>query len=240
MPRPASCASDSTASSCCSGERDRRTRCPRTAARAAASSRSATPARASGVGMPCVPPPRWRPRGADAARLRCRPGLAQQQPNVVVIMTDDQTAASVPTMPQRERPARRARARTSSRRSRASRCAARRARPTSPGSTPTTTACSTTAGSFGGFRMLDNTNTLPVWLQAAGYRTMHVGRYLNGYEYRDGIPAGYTRLVREPAFERVQLRELEGQRERRAALLSAARPPGRLPDRPVRRDAPSG
>ena len=21
---------------------------------------------------------------------------------------------------------------------------------------------------------------------------MHVGRYLNGYEYRDGIPAGYT------------------------------------------------
>ena len=48
------------------------------------------------------------------------------------------------------------------------------------------------SGLFGGFRMLDNTNTLPVWLQAAGYRTMHVGRYLNGYEYSDGIPPGYT------------------------------------------------
>jgi N-acetylglucosamine-6-sulfatase len=31
-----------------------------------------------------------------------------------------------------------------------------------------------------------------VWLQAAGYRTMHVGRYLNGYEFRHGIPAGWT------------------------------------------------
>ena len=31
-----------------------------------------------------------------------------------------------------------------------------------------------------------------MWLQAAGYRTMHVGRYLNGYDFRDGIPAGYT------------------------------------------------
>ena len=48
------------------------------------------------------------------------------------------------------------------------------------------------SGLFGGFRMLDHTNTLPVWLQAAGYRTMHVGRYLNGYQYSDGIPAGYS------------------------------------------------
>jgi arylsulfatase A-like enzyme len=47
------------------------------------------------------------------------------------------------------------------------------------------------SGPFGGFTALDHTNTLPVWLQAAGYRTMHVGRYLNGYEYRHGIPAGW-------------------------------------------------
>lgn len=37
------------------------------------------------------------------------------------------------------------------------------------------------AGPFGGYLRLDNTNTLPVWLQRAGYRTIHVGRYLNGY-----------------------------------------------------------
>jgi N-acetylglucosamine-6-sulfatase len=45
---------------------------------------------------------------------------------------------------------------------------------------------------FGGHLRLDHTNTLPVWLRNAGYRTMHVGRYLNGYEARHGIPAGWT------------------------------------------------
>ena len=48
--------------------------------------------------------------------------------------------------------------------------------------------------------MLDHTSTVPVWLQAAGYRTMHVGRYLNGYDYRDGIPAGYTDCSHANAF----------------------------------------
>ena len=43
-------------------------------------------------------------------------------------------------------------------------------------------------------------NTLPVWLQAAGYHTIHVGKYLNGYggatprpEY---VPARVERVVR--------------------------------------------
>jgi N-acetylglucosamine-6-sulfatase len=51
---------------------------------------------------------------------------------------------------------------------------------------------------FGGFIQLDSTNTLPVWLQSAGYRTMHVGRYLNGYEAKHGIPAGWTDWVGLP------------------------------------------
>ena len=46
-------------------------------------------------------------------------------------------------------------------------------------------------GPFGGYKRLAHANTLPVWLQRAGYRTMHVGRYLNGYEYADGIPPGW-------------------------------------------------
>jgi N-acetylglucosamine-6-sulfatase len=45
---------------------------------------------------------------------------------------------------------------------------------------------------WGGFSKLDHANTLPVWLQEAGYRTMHVGRYLNGYEYADGVPPGWS------------------------------------------------
>jgi N-acetylglucosamine-6-sulfatase len=54
------------------------------------------------------------------------------------------------------------------------------------------------AGLFGGFMRLDSTNTLPVWLSNAGYRTMHVGRYLNGYEASHGIPPGWTDWVGQP------------------------------------------
>jgi N-acetylglucosamine-6-sulfatase len=44
----------------------------------------------------------------------------------------------------------------------------------------------------GGFRKLDHTNTLPVWLRQAGYNTALVGKYLNGYKVTDGIPPGWT------------------------------------------------
>lgn len=51
------------------------------------------------------------------------------------------------------------------------------------------------AGPFGGYMRLDNTNTLPVWIQRAGYRTIHVGRYLNGYGTqnpdRSEVPPGW-------------------------------------------------
>ena len=46
----------------------------------------------------------------------------------------------------------------------------------------------------GGYVKLDHTNTLPVWLQRAGYRTVHIGKYLNGYGQRSPteIPPGWT------------------------------------------------
>jgi N-acetylglucosamine-6-sulfatase len=37
------------------------------------------------------------------------------------------------------------------------------------------------AGPFGGYTRFDHTNALPVWLQRAGYHTIQLGRYLNGY-----------------------------------------------------------
>ncbi|MBI4170942.1 MAG: sulfatase-like hydrolase/transferase [Candidatus Aenigmarchaeota archaeon] len=40
----------------------------------------------------------------------------------------------------------------------------------------------------GGYYALDHNNTLPVWLQKAGYRTAHIGKYLNGY----GTPSAST------------------------------------------------
>lgn len=48
----------------------------------------------------------------------------------------------------------------------------------------------------GGFYKLDGDETLPVWLQRAGYRTIHVGKYLNQTDEREGqhtqVPKGWT------------------------------------------------
>ena len=86
-------------------------------------------------------------------------------------------------------------------------------------------------GPFGGYKRLAHANTLPVWLQRAGYRTMHVGRYLNGYEYADGIPPGWDDWHGVAALRGLQLRALAGQRERVARLAPRRRPSGRVPDR---------
>ncbi|MBN1770339.1 MAG: sulfatase [Deltaproteobacteria bacterium] len=49
----------------------------------------------------------------------------------------------------------------------------------------------------GGYTRLDHDNTLAVWLEAAGYATVHIGKYLNGYG-RDApstgeeVPPGWT------------------------------------------------
>jgi arylsulfatase A-like enzyme len=48
---------------------------------------------------------------------------------------------------------------------------------------------------YGGYDALDHTNTLPVWLQAAGYHTTHIGKYLNGYGRPDILqpaPPGWS------------------------------------------------
>jgi N-acetylglucosamine-6-sulfatase len=44
----------------------------------------------------------------------------------------------------------------------------------------------------GGYSRLDHSNTLPVWLQEAGYETAHVGKYLNGYTGPE-VPPGWSR-----------------------------------------------
>jgi arylsulfatase A-like enzyme len=130
--------------------------------------------------------------------LACLPALAllllaapaMGRPNVVVLMTDDQTLASLSSMPQTN--ALLARHGT----------VFEQAIATFPLCCPSRATQLTgqyshnhqivhNIGDFGGHRRLSHANTLPAWLQAAGYRTMHVGRYLNGYEYSDGIPPGW-------------------------------------------------
>ncbi len=47
----------------------------------------------------------------------------------------------------------------------------------------------------GGYSRLDKSNWLPLWLQAAGYRTMHVGKFLNGYGQvspQTEVPPGFN------------------------------------------------
>jgi arylsulfatase A-like enzyme len=46
-------------------------------------------------------------------------------------------------------------------------------------------------GDTGGFNKLDHTSTLAVWLSAGGYRTGHVGKYLNGYTFEHLVPPGW-------------------------------------------------
>jgi N-acetylglucosamine-6-sulfatase len=46
----------------------------------------------------------------------------------------------------------------------------------------------------GGYYALDSSNTLPVWLQRAGYYTAHIGKYLNQYGTRNPreVPPGWS------------------------------------------------
>jgi N-acetylglucosamine-6-sulfatase len=49
-------------------------------------------------------------------------------------------------------------------------------------------------GPHGGYPHLDHSNTLPVWLQEAGYYTAHVGKYLNNYGVDSPAPPpGWSR-----------------------------------------------
>ena len=52
----------------------------------------------------------------------------------------------------------------------------------------------------GGYYKLDSTNTLPVWLQHAGYQTIHLGKYLNQYGTRNPreIPPGWGQWYGTP------------------------------------------
>ncbi|HEX2045151.1 MAG TPA: sulfatase [Gaiellaceae bacterium] len=54
-------------------------------------------------------------------------------------------------------------------------------------------------GAFGGFQAFDDSATLPLWLDAVGYETMFVGKYLNGYTSThatpDYVPPGWDRWL---------------------------------------------
>lgn len=103
-----------------------------------------------------------------------------QRPNVVVIMTDDQTVADLRGM------------------TRTRRLIARRGVRFRNSFVSYPLCCPSRATFFtgqyahnhgvmglyppiGGYGRFDKANSLPVWLQAAGYYTSHIGKFMNGY-----------------------------------------------------------
>ena len=129
--------------------------------------------------------PALAPGGSDAQRGR------QRHPNVVVLMTDDQTLESMKVLPGIRR--RLGDKGTTFDRSFVSfsLCCPSR-------STLFTGQYAHNHGVLGndlpvgGYDKLDKSEWLPIWLQRAGYRTLHVGKFLNGYDQPDGVPPGWS------------------------------------------------
>jgi N-acetylglucosamine-6-sulfatase len=118
-------------------------------------------------------------------------GPAAARPNVVVLMTDDQTQASLPYMTQVNGLLGAQGTRFDQAISSFPLCCPSRSTHLT-GQYAHNHGVLHNAGPFGGFAVFEGANSLPVWLQQAGYRTMHVGRYLNGYRAEDGVPPGWS------------------------------------------------
>ena len=77
-------------------------------------------------------------------------------------------------------------------------------------------------GPHGGYPRLDHTNTLPVWLQAAGYYTAHIGKYLNNYGVDSPAPPpGWSRWFGLIDPTTYKLFDYTGERRRRGGELRA-------------------
>jgi arylsulfatase A-like enzyme len=121
---------------------------------------------------------------------------AQERPNVVVVMTDDQEAASLRFMPQvQSLLAEQGVSFDNSFASYSFCCPSRATFMT--GQYAHNHGVLSNEPPLGGYGRLEPTldNTLPVWLQEAGYNTAHVGRYLHGYGLYPSQPHGTARDV---------------------------------------------
>jgi N-acetylglucosamine-6-sulfatase len=118
---------------------------------------------------------------------------AATRPNVVVLMTDDQTVESLRVMPNVQRLLADKGVTFDNSFVSYSLCCPSRATFLT-GQYAHNHGVWGNAPPSGGYYKLDSTNTFPVWLQRAGYETIHLGKYLNGYGTRNPteIPPGWS------------------------------------------------
>ena len=135
-------------------------------------------------------PSRPEPRSGMAERPVAS---AAGRPNIVVIMTDDQTVESMRVMPQTRDLIGSAGVTFDNNMVTYALCCPSRATFLT-GQYPHNHGVRSNAPPDGGHTKLDHSNTLPLWLQGAGYVTGHIGKYLNGYGQVDTleIPPGWT------------------------------------------------
>jgi arylsulfatase A-like enzyme len=130
--------------------------------------------------------------GPGAAGKPGRHPAAAKHPNVVVIMTDDQDFRSMWVMPKTRRLiARRGTYFTQTIDNFPLCCPSRATFLT--GQYAHNHGVEWNNYPLGGYRKLDGSKTLPVWLHRAGYRTIHIGKYLNEYGEDDPreVPPGW-------------------------------------------------
>jgi len=118
---------------------------------------------------------------------------AEARPNILVIMTDDQRLDEMRVLPKtRALLGQRGTTFANSFVSNSLCCPSRATFLT--GQYPHNHGVLLNSGPHGGYQRLDSSNTLPVWLQAAGYYTAHVGKYLNNYGVDSPAPPpGWSR-----------------------------------------------
>jgi N-acetylglucosamine-6-sulfatase len=135
---------------------------------------------------------------ALAAGSHTAPAVVQQaddRPNIVVIQTDDQTADSLRYMANVNRLLVRQGVRFDNNFASYPLCCPSRATLLT-GQYAHNHGVRGNQPPLGGYVRLDHSNTLPVWLQQAGYQTSFVGKYLNGYGEGEGgreeVPPGWS------------------------------------------------
>jgi arylsulfatase A-like enzyme len=120
-------------------------------------------------------------------------GSAGARPNVVVVMTDDQSLESLRVMPNTRELIGRAGVVFRESFVNYSRCCPSRAT-FFTGQYAHNHGVLSNGPPNGGYERLRTSNWLPGWLKAAGYRTVHIGKFLNKYGERDPleVPPGWS------------------------------------------------